>query len=243
VREFRYQVDPSASAEKFGYRPRSIAPCPSRSDSRGNSSRMTSTTRWGEATADDAPPRFVSSITPDAGEKPRKLTAKMIGAMARTRTKVVAGFHLASRTPPAIMTRSPPTIATTARVPMPCRSTSRVRAGLGCLKRHQDGAGDVIERAGRLPRIGFPHRLCRDALGEIERAVEYDAQAVPPRAFLQEGLNPARAPERNHVGLRHHQHGIGEVANHLHGRVHAARAIHHDKVVLADQKVEELGKF
>ena len=113
---------------------------------------------------------------------------------------------------------------------------------------HGNGASLVDRRANELIIVGhLPQHLAIGGffdilVGETRDlfvAVEHHAQAIPAGSLLQKLMHAPRAPERNHVGLRHQQHGVREVADHLHGAVEAARAVHHHKVILAYEQIEQ----
>ena len=87
VVSLRYQVDPAASSAKFGNSSASIAPLPSSSDSSGNSSNMTMTTRLGcLATTPDSASTLPPNTTADAGDPKRNIAANNAGAIARNRS-------------------------------------------------------------------------------------------------------------------------------------------------------------
>src|ERR1039458_8777448 len=103
-----------------------------------------------------------------------------------------------------------------------------------------DRGSDELEVVGNLPEHFATGGLFDIFVGEAGNflvAIEHDPQAVTASALLQKGVNPSSTPEGNDGGLRGQQHSIGQVAEGLDGAIHAARAIEHDEVILADEQI------
>src|SRR5437762_3681329 len=79
--------------------------------------------------------------------------------------------------------------------------------------------------------------------GNLFVTVEHDPEALTSGALLQKCLDPGRTPERYDISLGDHQHGIRQITDHLHGGVDAAGTIHHYKVVLAHEQIEQTRQF
>src|SRR5271165_4765896 len=74
-----------------------------------------------------------------------------------------------------------------------------------------DGRRDRMESVGHLPQnlaVGDLLNIFFREAGDLLVAIQDYAEPVAAAAFLEEGVNASGAPQRNHVGLRDHEHSV-----------------------------------
>src|SRR5579864_6930981 len=74
-------------------------------------------------------------------------------------------------------------------------------------------------------------------------AVQKNAQTVAAGAFFEEAVNASGTPERNYIGLRDHQHGVGKIREQAGGGIETAGSVNNDKAVMINQEIEQPGQF
>ena len=79
--------------------------------------------------------------------------------------------------------------------------------------------------------------------GNLLIAIQDHAQTVAAGAFFEEGVNASGAPERNHIGLRDHQHGVRKIGEQARGGIEAAGGVDDDEAVVIHQQIEQAGQF
>src|SRR5579864_7211560 len=74
-------------------------------------------------------------------------------------------------------------------------------------------------------------------------AVQKNAQAVAAGAFFKEAVNASSAPERNHISLCDHEHGVGKIGEQAGSGVETAGSVDDDEAVMINQEIEQPGQF